>query len=183
MTPTPSATGYQVHGWRRYKRFTAWRLGREGRTRERLLVPHAKAGDSGAIGPMRCSGLFSLGSDWEGASGWSPLLQRTRGEAASLRGQAPPGAILRMATKDKDSEHLPAVLGVGGPGAPGEARRGQPPSKVGLACPCDKSSSSLPSYPVTFPTLPCIETTACPPLHTLGAWGKMSTRSHTGMKG
>lgn len=154
MTPTPSATGYQVHGWRRYKRFTAWRLGREGRKRDRLLVPHAKAGDSGAIGPMRCSGLFSLGSDWEGASGWSPLLQRTRGEAASLRGQAPPGAILRMATKDKDSEHLPAVLGVGGLGAPGRQGEGSPQARWGWHVLVTKAPAPRPPTLSHFPPSP-----------------------------
>lgn len=164
--PTPSVTGHQLHGWRQWER-----EGQGGGDGGRLLGPQAEAGGYGAVGPMRCGGCSAWGQVGGGASGESPHLQRTRREAVSAPGEeAPSWGHVHMASKDKDSGHVPALLGVERQGLLGCEGTPDP----------ERGSISPPSFHPVAPPCPPLhqDRAACCPLHTLGlrvrwlgAWG------------
>lgn len=179
MTPTPSATGAQVHRWRRYGRFAAWRLGREDSTWGKAVGPHAKAGDDGASGPTRGSGLFSLGSGWE--RGFWRVTSSPEDEGrklpVSLERTGSSWGHVHMAGEDKDGAGRPQRGGAGAPGRRGESG---PQERWGWRVLVRKIPPPHPPTLSHLPPLPCVQTAACSPLRALGAWGKVSTRSPAG---
>lgn len=184
MTPTPSATGAQVHRWRRYKRFAAWRLGREDSTWGKAVGPHAKAGDDGASGPMRSRGLFSLGSGW-GRGFWrvtSSPEDEGRKLPVSLERTGSSWGHVHMTGEDKDSAGRPQCGAAGGrrglPGGEGRAAPKRGGAGVSLCekshfptlLPCHTSHPSPASRP--RPALPFARWgpgERCPRVHPLGA--------------
>lgn len=146
--PTPSATGYQQRG--------GGRLGR-GSGREGCLVLRPKQGLC-SCWPNETHWLSGLGSA-SGRDFWGVTTSpedRERSCRCPWRGEAPSWGHLHMVGKDKGVDTCQLGWKVG-------LRDGGVAKRGGLARACVRSSTSPPSYPVTSPTLPGIETTACCP--------------------
>lgn len=145
--PTPSATGHQLHGWGQWEREGQGGGGGEGclllRQKPRLW----------SCWSNEMQRVLSLGSGW-GRGFWgvttSPEEERPC-QCPPPRGEVPTWGHVHMASKDKVSGHVPAVLGVQGQGAPGMLGDTRPRERFHLATlllPCHTSLPSSASRPL-----------------------------------